>query len=133
MDEKIENLIELIKLYDKKCPDCNNVFLGVAVDFSYYKEGAPRYMGLNSYPLKCDKCPKCAQDCFDNLFDYAKENGKIPCADSLVENYGDIDEFITDIKYQIDCTEYCDKENFESELIDLFERITSELNRRSEN
>jgi len=146
------NLIELIKKFDNKCPDCGKIFLGKAIVGSTESGDYPVEVGLFDYPLSCGKCPDCAQKCFDGIHKYVKIHGTIPCDVDTIYEYNiekdntrvftdaEIKEFIDDeMKYHMDCWMYCDK-IFQQVailgsdpyikggvLIDLFEFLKDEL------
>ena len=118
MDRLIKKLIKLIKGHDKKCPDCDKVFLGVDINGSCKTGGGnPLYLGLKPYPLKCGKCPRCALECYDNLLEFAEEHGRIPCIDAKIDNYDDIDYFLREMKdLYLECYMYCDDNSHSNEI-----------------
>lgn len=138
MENKKKKLIDLIEDYDEECPDCGEVFFGAVLNGSTEIGHYPVYVSLDPYPLKCGKCPRCAQKCYDNLTSYVKRNGKVPCDNNeIINDDEDINEFISNMEDYIDCLMYND-ENYQSELfysgidikdrgelIDLFEYIYS--------
>ncbi len=153
--QKKENLIELINKYNIVCPDCGKLFLGAI----YYAEWQidHHYLdgGLRGY-LSCGKCPKCAEKCYneirDNLNEYIKEKGKIPCYNGTIYDYfgeehkniefsnEEIEEFMDQV-LDIECQIYLDDDTFDKQfkyvyhgktinsgtLIDLFEEIKKKL------
>ena len=116
--QKKENLIELIKKFKNKCPECGKLFLGALIEGSTEVGAYPVYVGISSYPLFCGKCPECAKKCYDNLYKYIEENNKAPCVDYMVDDVtgDDIEEYIDDIKYELDCCIYLD-ENYQMDQL----------------
>ena len=147
MNDFRENLIELIKKFDNKCPSCGRIFLGKAVTGDTEIGGYDLYVGLSDYPLRCGKCPSCAEECYNGLLNYIQENEESPCIKHDMTDYienekiseEECKEFLNDIKYELDCHMYLDenyqKEGFESsyhmkhagELYDLFEILMDAL------
>jgi len=146
-----KNLIELIKKFDNRCTDCGKIFLGVAINGSTETGNYPIDVGLNSYSLSCGKCPDCAEKCYEGLHEYVRENGKVPCDDYTIYEFfeiknrlqeftdEEIDEFINESKFEIECCKYVD-EDYQHDslangnpnidggvLVDLFKFFKDEL------
>lgn len=128
-----EELISLIKKFDNTCPDCGKLFLGALIEGSHKKGGYPLGVGINHYPLSCGKCPECAKKYYANLYEYVEINNSIPCLDYIIGEEG---EDISDIKYELDCWKYLDKDTNslgdltiieQWELIDLYDFFNDEL------
>ncbi len=113
--------LEILEKKIKTCPDCSKEFLGIAI--SGGTDPAHTWKGqvnISTYPLECNKCPKCAEKCFENV----EKTKKIPCIDDIdynIDDYGDL-------CIELDCYcyfqyTYTPDTPYMGELIDLFERI----------
>ncbi|MHA1249093.1 MAG: hypothetical protein ACTSRP_03790 [Candidatus Helarchaeota archaeon] len=153
-----EKLIELIREYDKKCPECGKPFFGIGILGSTEEGSYPVYLEINPYPIWCGKCPECAQKCYDNYTEYIKKYRKDPCSEEPLDlddydkkKYKSIDDYIKDLKREllyyseVDCPIYLD-ENYQwssghiyesssyenGMLIDLFDLLLKELTKWKE-
>lgn len=94
---------ETIKILEKQirtCPECGKEFLGISLNAYYGYNGDYKHSSsdIYKYPLKCRKCPDCADKCYgsngDGLIEYVKKNGDIPCDKDYT-----INEFFDNEKY----------------------------------
>ncbi|MGQ4876395.1 MAG: hypothetical protein ACP6IY_20215 [Promethearchaeia archaeon] len=156
-----ERLIELIREYDNKCPECGKVFLGACILGSTETGSYPVYIEVESYPLKCGKCPECAKKCNANFIEYIKKYRKYPCNNENIEidfadYYEDEDDNLEDyvnryidenkqcLKRELDCQIFCDEDYQMNSiangnpsinggiLIDLLEVLFKELTEKRE-
>ena len=134
-----KDLINFMKNYDTKCPDCGKLFLGVILSVVYEHNMNPPDIGSEGY-LSCEKCPECAKKCYNTRYEILERNRKLPCLDEKVDEYdGNIDDYLMDLRDDIECY-YCldddcikdspyllDKHNLMLEkgiLIDLFDYLS---------
>lgn len=126
---------EIIKLLEKKiriCPNCGKEFLGLALTTAK-KDGNYRInsIGIHDYPLRCNKCPDCAMNCFEKTYNKAREEKNkddlciiyIECEKDyyINENPDCYDSFFDDFDESHSWVEmdYQDR----TDLIDLFEEL----------
>ena len=93
MKTETERKLKNLEKHLKTCPDCGKEFLGIAIDGGVNPAHTWQAVSeISLYPLKCGKCPNCAEKCFDKIDDFCsekinKENynnrTKIPCLDEL--------------------------------------------------
>lgn len=132
--ERKERLIQLIKKFNHRCKVCGKVFLGAVIECYGEKSTHPiDILGISEYPLSCNKCPECAKLCYEEIYQYISDNGKLPpCSD----DFESIHEFFEEENIQkvftrdeikkylheahtsncFDCYSYFD-ENYQSTLI----------------
>lgn len=95
----------------KVCSDCGKEFLGIAIDGGV--DPAHTWIATSEtllYPLKCGKCPDCAEKCFNKIVGFSTKNIKeedynntikIPC-----ENEFWTSEEWWEYKWGVDCYSY---------------------------
>jgi len=103
MEEEKERLIELLRKYDKRCPECGKLFIGFAVEGSTEDGAYPVYLMSCTYPIPCGRCPSCAENCNLRVIDEEEDNYE----DSLEEcNYIEECNKYFDEQYQWDQLAY---------------------------
>ncbi|MHA1250870.1 MAG: hypothetical protein ACTSVV_06295 [Promethearchaeota archaeon] len=120
-----EKLIKLIQEYDKRCPECGKLFLGIGIEGSTETDGDyPIYLEIKPYPISCGKCPECAKKCYKNFVENIKKSGgRDPCDDEPLnlddydkEKYKNIDEYLEHYKlekftyYDYECPIYLEQD-----------------------
>lgn len=117
--EKRKALINFLKNYDIKCPDCGKLFFGEILYGTYEESMDPLDIGFYGY-LSCGKCPECAKKCYDMRHEILERDRKLPCLDDTLDEFdGDIDLYFLDLRLEIECYS-CLDENYTQENIDIF-------------
>ena len=103
-----ETIIEFIKKIGNKCESCGNYYVGAAIKAST-EDGnyGIDFDKIKDYYIGCGKCHDCAVDCYNNLYSYVDEHGKLPCNDEEVGLEDIIDYVEYAKKYElIECYPY---------------------------
>ncbi|MFX1570421.1 MAG: hypothetical protein ACFFCV_18825 [Promethearchaeota archaeon] len=121
-------IIELLEKRIKTCHDCNEEFLGLALTTGK-EDGNYRidYIGVNDYPLRCNKCPACAMKCFEKMYNKAKEEEDSPIEIECEKDFyiGDNPDCYNSFFDDFDESHFWVERDYQyrSDLIDLFDEL----------